>query len=109
MDKQTVIPPERATASPDSGDPCHAQSQASYDAVIASLRRARDDFKAQSQRVSSVVDGTYKAGTGGWWELCGYADILTDAIKRMREHRRRTIGIDNQIAREAAIAKAEAQ
>lgn len=40
------------------------------------------------------------AGTGSRWELTGYADILSDAIKRVEAHHKRVEGVDRQIARE---------
>jgi hypothetical protein len=40
------------------------------------------------------------SGSGGWWELSGYAEILDDAMKRIRSHRVRVEGVDRQIARE---------
>lgn len=39
------------------------------------------------------------SGSGGWWELSGYAEILDDAMKRIRLHRARVEGVDRQIAR----------
>jgi hypothetical protein len=73
--------------------------------LIATLTQMRNAYQDAAALVS-CSSGNYKAGSGGWWELHGYADILDEAIPRIRRHRARTEGIDRQIER-ARVAKAE--
>lgn len=73
---------------------------ATFAELEAELVRLCDHFAvmAQAAHREARLDGT-----GGWWELGGYADALSDTIERIRIHRRRTEGIDAQIAKYRAV------
>jgi hypothetical protein len=66
-----------------------------YDALMAELVRLRDAFalEAQDPRRAS----RHHSGTGSWWELSGYADVLNDAIERAAKGRRRVVRQDRQL------------
>lgn len=89
--------------------PAHTQAAigalATADNLLYVLADWQRTFQAEAY-ANSMTAGNYRSGSGGWWEMSGYASILGDAIKRIRIHRKRTEGIDRQIER-AAIAKVE--
>jgi hypothetical protein len=74
-------------------------SEPTFEELRGELVRLRDVFALVSQEPARAAGR--RAGTGGWWELSGYADVLSDALKRIHAHRKRVEGIDRQIAREA--------
>ena len=55
-------------------------------------------------RLDELAAGASKdhSGSGGWWELSGYATVLDDAMQRIRRHRARVENVNKQIARERA-------
>jgi len=68
-----------------------------FEALNAELVKLRDCFALTAQEPERGAGR--RAGTGGWWELSGYVDALTDAIDRINHHHRRTLKIDAQIER----------
>ena len=71
-------------------------THATYEALSEALVQLTTTY-ALAARSARKTD----AGTGSWWEMSGYVDVLKDALQRAANHRHRVVGVDRQIAQEA--------
>jgi hypothetical protein len=70
--------------------------------TLGSLAGTCAEEAAEQSRRYREVGAPRHSGSDSWWEWQGYADVLADALKRIRTHRQRVERQDVLIAKHRA-------